>query len=340
MARGTSPTKRAAAKKSTTADETPATETAEEATVTTTAEAPVETTEPTESTENTENAGDENKTEDKPAEPDLSAFDAAVEAALAEADSDTGTVPEASLEAVKSAYRDLDGLKAKNLAKKALNDRLRDSVNAQDIVKAQGVMHLVDAVANAGTATKAAAERTPADPVDSFIQRLTVLNLAYNLVNGDEPDGKSEAEMAEIRESVSRKVGELTEQAEQYYAWATSTAEDKGDEPEVNPLVKKAVKMAFGKVGGSTRGPVTPHEGPRRNTARHIQLVFKDKPVGTFLKVAEIANTKSSEYPDKPVSAGAINARLKSNTPIEGIEPATDSDGKAGARKVAEVAGL
>lgn len=334
MARGTSPTKRAAAKK-TTADETPAIETAEEATVTTAVETPVE-----DKTDATENPAETTGDEVKSAEPDLTAFNEAVAEALEGADTSTGDVAPTFLEKVKGAYRDLDGLKAKNAAKKTLNDALRDAVNEGNIVKAQAIMHLVDAQATAGTGTKAAAERVPADPTESFKQRLAVLNLAYNLVNADVPDGKSEEEMAEVREAVSTQVAELTGQADQYYAWATSKDEDKGDEPEVNPLVKKAVKMALGKVGATSRGVSTPHEGPRGNTAKHIQLVFKDQPVGTFLKVAEIAKTKTSEYPEKPVSAGAINARLKSNTPIEGIESATDENGKAGARKTGDVEGL
>lgn len=274
-------------------------------------------------------------TEAKPAEIDLTDFHAAVETALGNVDTATGTVPGESTEAVKKAYRDLDGAKAKNAAKRSLNDKLRDVVSSGDIVKAQGVMDLVDAVANAGSAPKAAVEKAPADPKEAFVQRLALHNLAYNLVVADAPDG---VEYEEASAEAQAKVGELTEQAEGYMAWTKADEESRGDEPEVNPLVKKAVRLALGKVSGTRvgGGTSTPHEGPRGNVARHIQLAFKGQPVGTEMKVAEIVKVKTSEYPDRAPSAGAVNARLKSNNPIEGVE-AVQVDGKAGARKTADV---
>ena len=331
MARATT-TRTTRAKSTKPADEAVPTEAPEEAPVTTTvadetvteteapaAEVPAET------------------TDEKPAEPDLTEFNTAVQAALDNADTTTGQVPDGDLSNVKVAYRNLDGLKAKNAAKKDLVDRLRNSVNEGNIPKAQAVMHVTDAVQAAGTAPKAQADRTPKDPTEAFIERLTVLNIAYNLANSDVPDGLDGEQLDAARKAATDKVGELSEQAEKYYTWLSADGEDKGDEPEVNPLVKRSVKFALGKGSSVGRGPSTPHEGPRGNTARHIQLVFKDQPVGTFMKVAEIAKTKTTEYPDKPVSAGAINARLKSNTPIEGIESTTDESGKAGARKTAVV---
>lgn len=342
MARTGSTTSRT--KKSTQpATEAVTTEANEEATVNTdTVEAtvaestPAETTEaPAEATEATEAPAE------KPAEVeiDLTAFKAAIEAALTKVTED-GKVPTEDQEPVQAAYRDLEGAKAKNVAKKALNDMLRDIVSGGDIVKAQGVMDLVDAVASAGSKPKPAAERKPADPVEAFIEKLVLHNLAYNLVAADVPDGVDESD---AKGKATEKVGELTDQADQFFAWTQADAETRGDEPEVNALVKRAVRLATGKVSAartSGGGTSTPHEGPRGNTARHIQLVFQAQPIGTVLKVAEIAKAVSTEYPNGKASPGAINARLKSNTPIEGIEACLTADSKAGARKTAEVAGL
>ena len=334
MARGTSTRSKAKT--------TPDTETATEAATPEAKEAPEMTTtvEPTD-TEATEAATEataaEGTAEEKSDEPefDLTAFDAAVKAALETVDPATGHTADEAAEAVRKAYRDLDGVKAKNAAKKSLNEMLRDIVSGGDIVKAQGVMHLVDVVANAGSAPKAQAERKPADPREAYIERLALHHLAYNLVSADLPDGVNEEE---AKGAAQDKVNDLTDQADKLFAWTQADEDTRGDEPEVSPLVKKAVRLALGKVsaGRTSGGTSTPHDGPRGNTARHIQLVFKDHPVGTFMKVAEIAKLNSEEYPDRKVSAGAINARLKSNNPIPGIELAS-VDGKAGARKTADV---
>lgn len=337
MARTGSTTSRSKKNNSTTepATEAVTTEANEEATVTT----PTDTVESTEATDVTATAETtaETATEAKP-EFDLTEFEAAVETALGDVDVSTGTVNKDQAEKVKAVFRTLEGgVKAKNAAKKSLNARLRSVVSAGDLVTAQGVMDLVDAVANAGSAPKAPAERAPVDPTEAFVQKLVLHNLAYNLVVADVPD---EVDADAARDQASTKVGELTEQADALYAWTRADEETRGDAPEVNPLVTKAVRLAQGKVSGSraaSTGGGTTHEGPRGNTARHIQLVFKDQPVGTYMKVAEIAKANSEEYPDRKVSAGAITARLKSKTPIEGIEASDGPDGKLGAMKTAEV---
>jgi len=96
---------------------------------------------------------------------------------------------------------------------------------------------------------------------------------------------------------------------------------DAWKEPEsVDPIIVEAFRLARGRGGvaktrrASTSGSSTPRatagDGVRRNVANHIVSAFADKPVGTFMKVAEIVNTRSEEYGDVPVSPGAVSVRL------------------------------
>ena len=127
--------------------------------------------------------------------------------------------------------------------------------------------------------------------------------------------------------------------AAEYLEWVQNTAEDKGDEPEVNPLVKAAVKLSQGKaakVGGKSGGST--YSGERRDIAAHITEAFADQEVGTFLTVAEIRKFRSNEYGDSPPSAGAISARLfpggdGSKNTVKGTESDTNEKGIKGARK-------
>lgn len=335
MARNTSPTARA--KKSTTTTDQTATEAA---TTEANEEAPVTDTAVAEATEQTAVA--ETATEapaEKAAEPSLdevlATFKASVETALKEKDTATGHLPDAQVETVKAEYQKLDSVKAKNAAKKHLSEELlRTAIAKTDIQTAAAVMQLVDNACVSAGAAKSTAEKAPADPAEAYIQRLVQLNLAYNLAVNDVPEGV-DAEAA--RAKAQDEVGNLADQADKLYTWTKSTDEDKGEAPEVNPVVAKAVRLASGKVpggksggnGGGTSG------GPRGNIARHIRLVLKDQPVGTAMKVAEISNAKTEEYPDGSASPGAVSSRLKSGRAIEAIET-TKLDGKLAARKTAE----
>jgi len=268
------------------------------------------------------------------AEAKMTEFETVVDAALAERDTSTGTVPDAQIEAVKASYRALASAKYKNRAKKHLNNKLKDAVNGQDIILGGAVMALADAVENAGASPRTPTERKPADPATTYRERMVVLHLAYNLARNNVPEGVNDAE--ELAK-VEAKVEELSAAADSYLAWLTSTAEDKGDEPEVDVLVKKAVKASQGRAAqASGKSTSTPRvsDGTRRNVRTHIAQVFADKPSGTFLKVAEIAKTPTEEYPDASCSPGAISAALKSDKGVEGFKPESNESGNLGARKL------
>lgn len=302
--------------------EAPTTEAPEEASMsTTTPEAPA--------TDNTEAPAPEVAI-------DLSSFNTAVAAAVAEADESTGTVPEAEVAKVLTEYRNLaGGVKAKNAAKKSLNDSMKEAMNESDIVKARAFLELHESMTSAsGGGPKA--ERQPADPTEAFVQKAATLELAQSLLVPGEGVGQ------DWRERADKLIADSQAQAEQYLAWVNDDSEDKGDEPEVSSFVKNAVKLSIGKsakVGGSRAGGST-YTGERRDIGKHILEAFAGQEVGTFLSVAEIRNFKSDEYGDNPPSAGAISARLfpqgdasKCTLIPQGVQPSTNEKGNKGATK-------
>jgi hypothetical protein len=292
--------------------ESTSTEVTEETAVSTTAEAPASTEEKTETPV------------------DLTGFEAATAAAVAEADTSTGTIPPSEVEKVVVEYRTLDGIKAKNKAKAFLNEGMKSAMNESDIVKARSYLQLTESM-SAGSPAKS--EKAPADPTEAFVQRSATLQLAQSLL----VPGEGVAEDHEER--TATLVSESQSAAEQYLAWVQDESEDKGDEPEVSTVVRNAVKLALGKAAkaGSSRtgGGYT---GERRDIGKHIEQAFADHPVGTFLTVAEIRKFVSDEYGQSLPSAGAISARLfpqSGKCTIESVRPDTNEKGNKGAEKIA-----
>ena len=318
----------------TTTTEAPAEATTQEEAVTEVTEAPV--TETPTSTEPVTVTEPSTSTETKPEEApvDLTAFNAAVETALKEKDTATGELALAIIAPVQTEYRKLDGVKAKNAAKKVLNDAVKAGMNAMDIQTARANMQLLDAMTPAsGGGTKSSEPKAPADPTEAFAERVAALNLAYNLAIGDVPEG--------VKEDWETKVGELVSaaspQASAYLAWTLNEAEDKGDAPEASNVAVSAVKLSQGKAAGRrASGTSTPFTGERRDIAKHIAEAFEGSESGAFLTIAEIRNHKSEEYGDNPPSAGAISARLfpsSGKCTIEGVTPGTNDKGNKGATK-------
>lgn len=263
---------------------------------------------------------------------DLTAFEAAAKAAVAEADSSTGVIAPVEVEKVVTEYRALDGVKAKNKAKTFLNEGMKGAMNESNIVEARAYLQLSDSM-TAGTPAKS--EKAPADPTEAFVQKEATLRLAAILST----PGEGVAEDWESR--VDTLVSESQSQAEQYLAYVTDESEDKGDEPEVPAVVRNAVKLALGKAAkaGATRSGGT-YTGERRDIGKHILEAFASVEEGGFLTVAEIRKFESEEYGKNPPSAGAISARLfpqsgKCTLVEQGIQPDTNEKGNKGARKVA-----
>lgn len=263
---------------------------------------------------------------------DLTAFNEAVAQAVAEKDPDTGEVPLAQLDAVKTAYRALDGAKPKNAAKKVVNEAMKENMNEGTFPEARAYLQISEEALVAGGG--GGGEKAPADPTEAFVQRVATLQLAYHLATSNVPEGVSDGWQDKVNELVSS----TNDQATNLLAYLHNDSEDKGDEPEASAVAKNAVKLAEGKSAraGSTRSGST-YTGERRDIGKHIENAFANVEEGTFLKIAEIRSTKSPEYGDELPSAGAISARLfpqsgKSTMVKVGIHPET-RDGKKGAVK-------
>lgn len=315
MARQNRTTKQAEGTPEATTEETPVTEQVTE----------------NQSNEAPEASSTETKPEEKPV--DLTGFQAAVTAALAEADTTTGEVPEAEITKVNEQYRALEGMKGKNAARKWVEEQLLERVSKLDAVAARGFNDINNNLSAAGGSST---PKAPADPVAAYVNREAILQVALQIVFASRPetDRDLNAEVAEVMEKSSEDVSKMKE-------WLANEAEDKGDAPEVSALVRAAFKAAQAKGVGGTRAPSS---GPRGDIAKHILSAFADKEVGTFMTVSEIGKHKSAEYSENPPSQGAVSARLFPNgdgskCTIEGIEAvdakAVDGKNPKGARKVA-----
>lgn len=272
------------------------------------------------------------------AEASLELFQHAALAALEEADTTTGTVPDAFLEPVKSAYRAIQGgAKIKNRAKTFVADSMRDVLGAGDLsqmFKAVAWNSIQEAIAQA-PAKSAAAAKPAVSPNKLHADKVQALRLALDFIeNTDLPEGVSEEWDQEIDAADNLAV------VEEYAAWVKSEDENKADnEPEVSAVVKQAVKLALSKgpkkAGARATGHI--HTGPKRDVGVHIINAFDQVESGTFLTVSEIRNTPSEEYGSDAPSAGAINQRLRppsgKPTTIPGVSVEQNAEGIWGARK-------
>lgn len=266
------------------------------------------------------------------AEIDLTAFQAVVNEAIENHDNATGTVPEQFVGPVTAEYRKLDGLKAKNAAKKVVEEAMREGMASMNIGLARAYMVLSDNLTAGATAK---AERVPADPTEALVQRVAGLELARSLVTV--PEGVTDG--WEVK--VENLINEARDQADAYTAFLADTAEDKVEPEGIPAWVKAAVKLAQGKsakVGGSASSSTrSEYTGERRDIGKHIAEAFEGEASGTFKTVAEIRSFKSAEYGDNPPSAGAISARLFPKTgtcTLDFVTPDTNEKGNKGARKV------
>ncbi len=265
------------------------------------AEAETPTVEPTdETTAPAAPAEDTNTTPTESAPVDLTAFQASVNEALTTRDEASGELPEESLTAVNEQYRSLDGVKAKNQARKWIEDQMLALIKDGKFQEARGFVDVKD---NLSAGSGGGGPKAPADPTAAFVQRMASFYLAINYLTANVGDDVA----SDWTEKVDALVAEESDNLDAYVTFQKSDDED-AEEPEVSPVVRQAFKLTAGKAAGGS-GRVS-SGGPRRDIAKHIEQVFADEADGTFLTVNEIAKRKSTEYGDDLPSAGAISARL------------------------------
>lgn len=252
----------------------------------------------------------------------LDPFLAAVEEIFKHANPTNGQIAPENLTPVVEQFRALEGTKAKNAARKYLDDQMKVLMapgDEQNFIKAASIMITVNAL-KTPKGTKVEKEpKAPADPTDAYIDRYLSVWTARNvLLNPNEvPEGVA----ANWGDTAKSRYAEAAQAISDYFAYTKSTDENPVPKPDVPAFVEAGFKIAAGKAagktakttGGGAKAPKTGgYTGPARNVADHINEVFASKPVGTFLKVGEIANSQTSVYGTDKVSPGAVSQRIKS----------------------------
>lgn len=316
-------------------------------------------------TEAGENAGSEAQAE-KPAEPAgptdeeikaaLAAFETLAAAAVETRDKNTGEIPADEVTKVREAYAALPTTPAKTRARNGLAEAMKAAlVKERAADKARAYLTLGEEVKSASKATKETVAKAPVDITAEHVARVTSLYLSTSFV--DAPEGVDASWADQVKNKAAALMGEIgtykAYQAELAKWQATDEANRQGDEPkapDVDPIVVSAFRIArgrptspgrkpgSGKAAGAPKASTAGYSGPRRSVKAHIQSAFASVPVGTFLKIAEIANHTSAEYGSDHPSSGAVSAALfppsGKAASIEGLQP-TEEGGVKGARKIA-----
>lgn len=264
-------------------------------------------------------------------EVNLADFNDSIEAAITGADSATGEPTEDGVKAVQEEYRKLDGNKAKAAARTAIKEGMKAAVREGQLERAKCLMTLDEKVKAAPAKTSVPREAKKIDPTEAYVANRATLHLAFaNLVT---PEGLAEDAEAQA----TAKVEELNGSVAGYIAWLSGDKDTRGEEPEVDPIVKAASKLAVGKkaraTGSSGTSRASGYSGPVRSVKSHIASAFAGVESGTFLKVSDIVKHESAEYGSDHPSPGAVSASLKSaKFDVEGVVPES-VDGHLGARK-------
>lgn len=323
MARQTAAQRKAAEQNETTAPEASTTDTNQEVPV-------------TEQTVETPAEGTDTPQTEAPAEApiDLGPFQTVVAAVVETRDSTTGELNADEQAKTKAAYNELDGVKPKNAAKKWVEGQMMEAVNKLDGQLARAFAMVTESLVADGK--KSGGTSTPADPTAAYVAKRASLLLATSITVAGAP----QVEGRDLDAEAQAQADSLAEQVTAYRTWLDAEVPEgteKPDAPEVSPVVRAAFKLATGKASGG--GRTSGGSGPRADIAKHVAEAFAEHPVGHVLKVSEIANFKSSEYPNGNASQGAISARLfppSGNCTLVGIEPVEkDASGPRRARKSA-----
>lgn len=179
--------------------------------------------------------------EDKSAET-LAAFISAADAVAAEADENGHLTPDQLSPAV-IAYRAIEGgIKVKNQGKEHVSSSMKSALlsGPDGFAKASAWNLIQDAILSApGKAAGGDKEPVaPVNPAKVYAERVATFRTAFALVAAEPVEGYEEFLPDE---------NALAAEAKSYLDWATSTADDKGDAPEISPVALAAAKLSLGK---------------------------------------------------------------------------------------------
>lgn len=272
-------------------------------------------------------------------------------------DAANGSVSAEDMALVVEAFRNLPGgTRAHTKAMERLQlNQMTALTEHMWAVGARAIALILIELRAAGKTTKPKAE-TVAKPTVSPTEAHVTLGAAHVLAVNFLPVGEGVDE--NWGQMINDKVNSLRDEVmplQQYLAakaaWDALTDEEKANQaepvqPEVDPIVLQAARIARGRVAGpkkAAREPKVPGTSvprdpgaPRGDILAHIKEVFESLPVGTFLKVGAIAKVGTSQYGAGQASGGAISARIKGEAfgKVEGLEYVNDGNGQ-GVRKTA-----
>lgn len=273
-------------------------------------------------------------------------------------DPNNGAVAAEDMACVVEAFKALPGgtrshNKAIELLQKNQTSALTDYMWA---VGARAIALMLIELRAAGKSTKPKVEaiaKPTVSPTEAHVSLAVAHILAVNFLPvgegvTDDWQALTNTKVSEIGSEVPTLQKYLADKAE----WDALDDEAKAKtaeptQPEVDPIILHAARIARGRVAGPKKAS-TPREpkaagtsvprdpsAPRGDILAHIQEVFATKPVGTFLKVSEIAKEGSSQYGAGQASGGAISARIKGAAfaQVAGLEFVTEPG--QGVRKTA-----
>lgn len=273
-------------------------------------------------------------------------------------DEKNGEVPSENMAEIVEAYRNLPGgTRAQNKALERLSKNQMTALTEHMwAVGARALSLIILALRDAGKGSRPKADtvaKPTVNPTEAHVALAAAHALAVNFV----PVGEGVA--ADWANQVNQKVNDLRDEVVTYNTYLAAKAsydaltdEQKAETeepqaPEVDAIILTAARLARGRVAGPKKATKEPKAGsavstprdpsaPRGDILAHIREVFADKPVGTFLKVAEIAKQGTSQYGPGQASGGAISARIQSSkfSEVEGLEYVDEGNGK-GVRKTA-----
>ena len=271
-----------------------------------------------------------------------------------------GEVPAEDMAKIVEAYKTLPGgTRVHNKAQAHLQGLQMEALTEHMwAVGARALALILTELKTAGKGTKPRTEtvaKPTVSPTEAHVSLAVAHVLSVNFLTvGEGVDANWATMVQDKAQSLSNEVGVYRAYLDEKAAYDALSDEEKANKeeptaPEVDQIIVQAARLARGRVAGprkattpkATSGAVTPREprdpnAPRGNILEHIREVFEKQPVGTFLKVGEIAKVATGQYPGGNASGGAVSSRIEKPTfvgAIPGLEY-VDSPNK-GVRKVA-----
>lgn len=261
-------------------------------------------------------------------------------------DNSNGEVPADEMTKIVEAYRNLPG---GTRAHTKATDRLTKNqmlllTEHMWAVGARALALILGELRTAGKGTRARAEgvaKPTVSPTEAHVALAAAHALSVNFLTvGEGVDENWGAMVNEKVSTLASEVGTYRAYLDEKAKYDALSDEDKANAteptaPEVDMIIVQAARLARGRVAGPKKATAAPKSGaatprtprdpnsPRGSILDHIKEVFAGHPVGTFLKVSEIAKATSEQYPAGNASGGAVSSRIEKESfrgAIPGLE--------------------